>query len=485
MGLAGGAALMVLFRVFDRLIGLISVTLLARLLTPADFGLVAMATSVVGLIELMGAFGFDTALIQRANAERRHFDTAWTFQVLFGVVSGLLLLAVAYPASLFYNDPRIAWIVPMLAVSSVVNSLANIGPVMFRKELDFAREFKFLLAKRLLGFIVTLVTAWILRDYWALVVGIVVGTAASVAVSYAVHPYRPRFSLAARDELLHFSKWLFLSNLLQYVQGSTDKFVLGRVVGAGELGVYNLASEVAQLPTTAIIAPINRATYPAYAELHRDLPALEVKFLSVIGYVAAIAFPLSLGLAVLAEPVVALLLGAQWMGAVPLLQLFVLNGLVGSLVSNHYALITAMGHPRTVTLILSVMACAYLPSIVLGSIHHGTTGAAVAIVTVTTLGAIPLHVAFFRLTRFAIGPYVRRLVRPALAGVAALAAAQGVLHGLGAVPSLVQAVVGGAAFGAVYLGTLGGLWALAGSARDSVEHDVLVRLRGWLGRFAA
>ncbi len=76
MGLAGGAALMVLFRILDRLIGLISVTLLARLLTPADFGLVAMATSVVGLIELMGAFGFDTALIQRANAERRHFDTA-------------------------------------------------------------------------------------------------------------------------------------------------------------------------------------------------------------------------------------------------------------------------------------------------------------------------------------------------------------------------------------------------------------------------
>lgn len=485
MGLAGGAALMVLFRVLDRLIGLISVALLARLLTPADFGLVAMATSVVGLIELMGAFGFDTALIQRPDAQRKHFDTAWTFQVCFGAASGVLLLAIAYPASLFYNDPRIAWILPVLALTSVINGLANIGPVMFRKELDFAREFRFLLAKRLVGFVATLVTAFLLRDYWALVVGIFVGTIASLIVSYAVHPYRPRLTLEARDELLHFSKWLLVSNLLQYIQGSTDKLVLGRVVGPQDLGLYNLASEVAQLPGTAVIAPMNRAIFPAYAELNGNLPALEQKFLSVIGYIAAAALPLSLGLGVLAVPAVELLLGAKWIAAVPLLQMFVVSGLVGAMQSNLYSLITALGHPRLVTGILAILACAYLPGIVLGSVYFGVRGAATAHMVVSVLGLIPLHIAFFRLTRFSRSAYVRRLVRPVVAACVAVGLTHLALGAMDGWPTLVVAVVGSGVFGLAYVASMWVLWAMSGFSEDSTERDVVVRLRGWAGRSTA
>jgi lipopolysaccharide exporter len=486
-GLAGGAALMVLFRLLDRAIGVLSVLLLARLLTPADFGLVAMAMSVVALIELMSAFGFDTALIQRADIERKHMDTAWTFQLIFGVATAALLLLIAVPAASFYQDPRIASILPVLALSSLLGGLANIGPVMFRKQLDFAREFKFLLAKRLVGFLATLAAALLLRNYWALVVGMVVGAAASLAISYALHPYRPRPSLAASAELLHFSKWIFVSSLVQYVQGHADRLILGRMVGARELGLYGLAQEVATLPSTAVIAPINRAVFPAYAALNQDLAALQARFISVMGVVVALALPLSAALAMLAAPTVALLLGPQWTGSEKLLPWFVVAGLIGALQGNLYALIVALGQPQKSTLILCIVTAVQLPLLALASMRYGVVGAAAAHAAAALLGLVPLHVVFFRLTRFSWRGYLRCFPRPLLACAAAALALAGFEHvaprGLLAWP-LLHLMLGGACFALSYVLALGLQWLLAGRPTAGPEHEAMLRLTSFVQRHA-
>ncbi len=484
-GLAAGAALMVLFKLLDRLIGVLSVVLLARLLTPADFGLVAMAMTLVAMIELMGAFGFDSALIQRADVERKHMDTAWTFQVIFGIATALLLLMLAMPAASFYRDPRIGGILPVLALSSLIGGLANIGPVMFRKELAFAREFRFMLAKRVVGFIATLATALLLRNYWALVIGIVVGSAASTAISYGVHPYRPRLSLAAGSELFGFSKWIFVSSVVAFLQNHADKLILGRIAGPRDLGLYNLAAEVALLPSTAVIAPINRAVFPVYAALHGDMAALEARFLSVIATIAALALPLSLGLGVLAGPAVALLLGAQWIEAVPLLKLFVLTGLVSALQGNLYSLIVALGHPQKSTLISLWIACVHVPALALASWYFGVVGAAVAHLVAAVLGLIPLHIVFFRLTGFSVAAYARCFPRPLLAALAAallLLGFEQLMTAGQATSPLLLLIVGGAVFALTYLALLWALWRLAGRPPQSVEAELMQRLQQWAPR---
>lgn len=465
---------MVLFKLIDRLIGVVSVVLLARLLTPADFGLIAMATSVVALIELMSAFGFDTALIQRPDAQRRHFDTAWTFQVIFGVVAALLLVVVAIPAATFYRDPRIAHILPVLAAASLFTGFANIGPVLFRKELDFAREFRFLLAKRLAAFMVTLMAAWWLRTYWALVAGIVTGSFVAMLISYLMHPYRPRLSLGAARELMHFSKWLFASNIVSFLQAHADKFILGRTVGSRDLGLYNLAQEVAALPSTAVIAPINRAVFPAYAALNGDLIALERRFLVVIGQIAAVAMPLSFGLAVLAEPVVSLLLGTQWLESVPLLQTMVIVGLVGALQSNLFSMILALGQPKWTTVIGASLALLSLPLMAVMSSTYGAQGAAAAHVIIAFAGLVPLHIVFFRLTRFRVVPYLTCLIRPVMA--AALAACL-VYLGLDSVswPPVAELLVGAVVGTGFYVATGLGLWWLWGRPADSAEAELIRR----------
>jgi len=171
--LVRGSAWMIGFRLLDRSVGLISVLVLARVLTPADFGLVAMATAMIAFVELFGWLGLDVALIQRPGATREHFDSAWTMNVLIGASVALVLLACGWPLAWFYDDPRLIALVAFLSLGPLVQGCENIGVVAFRKELSFDREFRFLLSKRLLSVAITIALALWLRSYWALAIGMV------------------------------------------------------------------------------------------------------------------------------------------------------------------------------------------------------------------------------------------------------------------------------------------------------------------------
>lgn len=392
--IAKGAAWLMGFKLLDKSIGLVSTLVLVRVLTPSDFGLVAMAMAVVALLELMGAFGFDSALIQRQDTQRSHFDTAWTFNVIFGVSISCLLLALAVPAAEFYKEPRLQLMLPALALGSLVTGFENIGTVAFRKELSFHLEFRYLLTKRLAGFVVTVTMALTLRSFWALIFGIVIGRMMSVLISYRLHPYRPRFSLQARADLFNFSKWLFISNMIQFLHSRSTDFILGRTVGSYGLGVYNLAAEVAAMPSTELIAPLNRAVYPAYAQLARQRTKLLDRFMEVFGLINLIAFPVAVGLYCLSDLVVSLLLGPQWQDAVPIMQILGLCGLVGALQGNMYVVMSALGQPKANTLLSGSLLVVSLPVVIFASLKYGALGAAYAHFAAALLGLIGIVVVF-------------------------------------------------------------------------------------------
>lgn len=376
--IAKGAVWLMSFKLLDKSIGLISTLILVRILTPSDFGLVAMAMAVVSLLELMGAFGFDTALIQRRDTERSHFDTAWTFNVIFGASIAVILLLAAVPASEFYREPRLVTMLPALAIGSLATGFENIGTVAFRKELDFALEFRYLLSKRIASFAVSVTLALTLRSFWSLIFGIVISKILSVIISYRIHPYRPKFSLSAKDDLFNFSKWLFISNLIQFLHSRSTDFILGRTVGSYALGVYNLAAEVAAMPSTELIAPLNRAVYPAYAQLANNQEKLMERFLEVFGLINLIAFPVALGLFSLSDLLVNILLGTQWKDAIPIMRILGLSGLVGALQGNMYSLMSAMGKPKANTLLSSALLILSLPLVIYASVNYGALGAAYA-----------------------------------------------------------------------------------------------------------
>src|SRR5688572_8217477 len=283
---AAGSAWMLLFKLTERSLGIISTIVLARLLVPADFGLVAMAMAVIAILELFSNFNFDTVLIREESVQRRHFDTAWTFGVVIAGAIALLLLAIAPAMAAFYKEPRLHAVISVLAIAALVQGFENIGVVAFRKEMQFHKEFMFLAGKKVAGFCVTIPLAFMLKSYWALVAGIIASRIAGITLSYFAHPYRPRLALSAHSELFHFSKWLLGNNIANFGRERSSDFIVGRVAGSQELGLYNIAQEIVMLPTSELVAPVNRAAYPAYARLANDKSKLRHTYLQILSMVA-------------------------------------------------------------------------------------------------------------------------------------------------------------------------------------------------------
>lgn len=412
--IAKGAAWLVGFKLLDKSIGLISTLILARLLTPSDFGLVAMAMAVVALLELMGAFGFDSALIQRQDTERKHYDTAWTFNVIFGLSIATLLVVVAEPAAAFYKEPRLEMMLPALAIGALVNGFENIGTVAFRKELNFRMEFIYLFIKRIAVFAVVVTLAYSLRSFWALIFAIIAGKVMAVLISYRLHPYRPRLSLAARGDLFHFSKWLFISNLIQFLHSRSTDFILGRTVGSHGLGIYNLAAEIAAMPSTELIAPINRAVYPAYAQLNQVREQLINRFLEVYGLICLLAFPVAVGLFCVSDMLVVVLLGPTWQDAIPILQILGLCGLVGALQGNMYVVMSAIGKPKANTLLSASLLTISLPAVVWSSLEYGVRGTAIAQFGAALIGFSGIVLVFSRIVSVSKFQLIKVMWRPVI-----------------------------------------------------------------------
>jgi lipopolysaccharide exporter len=466
-----GVGWMALFKLAERGIGLLGTVILARLLLPSDFGLVAMSISVVALLELMSAFGFDVALIQRPALQRGHYDTVWTFNILLATAIAVLLLLLSVPAASFYAEPRLELILPVLAIGVFVGGFENIGVVAFRRELNFRREFQFLILKRVATFAVSIGLAVAYQTYWALIAGTVVGKFFGVALSYVAHPYRPRLSLQLRHDLFSFSKWLFFLNCVHLFQQRFSDFVLGRSAGAHGLGIYNIALEIALLPTTELVAPINRAVFPGYARLLNNPIELRARFFDVFGIIALLAFPAAVGLASIAAPAVEALLGDNWTEAIPLVRSMAIAGLFGALLSNLYVVIIAAGRARAITITSAGILVFALPLFVIAAVRYGLSGAAWAYVGTSLLTLLAMNVVFFHVTGFPVKPYLSRLWRPAAASLVLSAGLYAVdVIFLEAMPNLYKLAWLIATGAVIYALAIWALWRLSGNPTGSEQR---------------
>jgi O-antigen/teichoic acid export membrane protein len=468
MKIASGIAWMSLMRIGVKGLGLISSIVLARLLVPADFGLVAMAMSVILALELLREFSFDVALIQRQDADRSYYDTAWTLNVLLGLLLATLLVLAAFPAADYYNEPRLRSVMQVLAVGMLISGFENIGVVAFRKDLAFHKEFVLRVAQKACAIAVTLPLAFVLRSYWALVIGTVSSYALGVGISYYAHPFRPRFSLAARKHLFAFSKWLAANNALWFLRDRSQDFVLGRVGGPAALGLFTISYEISNLPTTELVAPINRAVFPGYAKMAHDLSILAQGFLNVIGLVVVVALPAGFGIAATSPVLVPVVLGDKWLEAVPIVSVLAIFGSLNALQTNCCAIHYAMGRPRTLTLIGVIQLASLLPSVIWSAYSYGPLGVAWAYLINVALVIVPLNygVALHRL-RLPAHRLAALLWRPALA-TSAMYAIVHVWIEHAARPSVITLIAAVALGGLVYTGTLVLLWLAAGRP-DGVE----------------
>lgn len=413
--MAKGAAWMVGVRLLDRSVGLISTFVLARILLPADFGLVTLAMTVIAIIEVWSEFSFDLALIRDQTAERDQYDTAWTLTLIRSLIVASALGLGAGQISHFFDEPRLANVLYVLALASLLEGAHSIRIVDFRKELNLHKEFSFLMTARLVQFVVTITLAFLWQDYWALVCGILVNRLVRLVLSYIMAPYRPRLTLCAIGELFRFSSWIVVNSVLNFVITRLDTIILGRLTGVSAVGLYSMGYEISNMATTELVWPISRAIFPGFAKFADRKAELMRSYNLSLSVIVLVALPATTGIAMTADYFVPILLGEKWLAVIPLIQVLSVYGGLRVLIANTGALYLAVNRPYLISIMAGVNLAVLAPMMVWLVQSYGAIGAAWAVVA----GCVPMVLIMFWFNSVYIGikftatlPY---LIRPILA----------------------------------------------------------------------
>ncbi len=420
--MARGALWMILFKWVERGLGLVSTLILVRLLSPTDFGVVSMAMSFILMAELLSAFSFDVALIQNQSATPAHFNSAWTGNVALGGSITLLMIALAYPISRFYQQPQVFPVICALSLGPFFAGLENIGVVAFRKDLDFRKEFAFQVSRKVLAFCVTIPLAFGLRSYWALVAGTLTAKLGGTLVSYWAHQFRPRLSLRELPTLLRFSRWLMLHNFVNFLKERSTDFIIGRLQGAAALGIYNVNYEFSSIPSNELGMPINRAMLPGFAKMAGDTVGIRRAFSNATGMIAMLAIPAGLGIFAVAPFLVPVLLGQKWLAGVPIMEVLSLNSAILVFHGTIVTVLIAVGHPKSAARTNGIFVAILLSSLVFLVHKFGALGAAYAVFSACIIST-PIYL--WQLKVHAAVPYIsfiRAIFRPLLAALAMIGA---------------------------------------------------------------
>ena len=302
----------------DRVIGLATTVVLARLLQPHDFGLIAIGVLTISFVNLFGNLGLGAAIIVRQELDRRGLGCVLTILLVTGVLTAGLMAALAPALSLLFDEPRLTGI--LLALTSVVavSGLNWFYATLVQRELQFRTRFISVGLQVLVNSAVAIPLAATGAGVWSLVIGIIVSTFAYGAALLVLAPFRvrPTWDTRLARSLIHTSRGFLLQGVTAFVQLNADYIIVGRVLGATRLGYYSTAYRIGQLPEQAFADPVARVSFPSFARMRQRGEPVVPSFLSGMRFVALVACPVGIVASGAADPFVRVLLGDKWLPAV-------------------------------------------------------------------------------------------------------------------------------------------------------------------------
>jgi O-antigen/teichoic acid export membrane protein len=329
-----GSAFMLVMRWCMRLLGAISMVILARLLAPEDFGLVAMAMVAVNLVHTFTDLKTTMFVIREQDADDALFNTAWTVNIIVGLVVAVILFLLAPYAAVFFNEDRVVPLIHVAIISFVIGSIQNMGPVRALKDLNFAVEFRFNIYKRLGQFFVTIGLAFWLRNYWALMLGSLWGSIWGCLLSYMMFAHRPRLSLERGRGIFNFAAAIMPGSAARFLNQKVDIMLISNLYGSSSVGLYSIAKEFSSIFVNEIPLAANRALMPSYASISHDPVQLKAAYLHSFRALTIIFVAFGVGLHAIADNFVLVVLGAKWVGSTELLRWLSLCAVAGALLGQ-------------------------------------------------------------------------------------------------------------------------------------------------------
>lgn len=369
-------------RLVHRALTLLRTIILARLLSPDDFGLFGIALLTLSVLDTFSWPGFTQALIQKKGDTEPYLDTAWTIGVIRGAIIAAILFCAAPLVASFFSAPAADPIVKVIGLAILAQSLSNIAVIYFEKELEFHKYIAYWLSGTIVDLIVSVSAAFIFRSVWALVLGCLAGNVVRCASSYVIDPYRPRFRLdpGKAKELFGFGKWVMGSSVVIFLLVQGDDIIVGKLLGVAALGLYQIAYRISNLPATEITHAISQVTFPAYSKLQDNIRALREAYFKVLQLTVFLSFPIGVLIFIMAPDFTRIFLGTQWMPMVPAMQVLCIFGVTRSITATMGPILYSVGKPRLQAKVSTLQLIAMLILIYPLSVRWGILGTSIAVV---------------------------------------------------------------------------------------------------------
>lgn len=455
-------------------ISFVSSIILARLLLPEDFGLVAIALSISAIITALTSLPIGEALIRLNHIEEDHFDSAFTLGFLRASLLAIVLAVAALPVGHLYGDARLTPIMFALALQALITAFYSPRWMLIQKRLSFGPDAFQHITTRLIAAVTAIFIAYYYRSHWAIITPILVAQLASVAITYIFAPYRPRLCVTRIPEIWSFSIWMTFSTILKTVGAKLDTLLIGGMLGQRAVGYYNYGEEKAALPTRELSGPLIGLLFPGLAAVKNDPARLAAAYKRVQALIFAVCAPLGVGFALVADMFVQILLGEKWLPIIPIMQVLAVTLALENLVIAVAPLAMVLGRTKTLFWRDALTVCFRIPLVIAGLWLLGIEGALIARV-LATLCFLGIYLSLAQqVTGISIFDQVRGCARTfvALIGMAASVIAFKSVLPVGAVGDssfmVATVAVGALAYSVMH----GALWVAAGRPQGP-ESEVL------------
>ncbi|MDF5711677.1 MAG: MOP flippase family protein [Nostoc sp. S4] len=321
--------------------------ILARLLGPETFGLVASASIFLAFIGIFLDQGFSVAIIQRKELETEHLDTAFWTNVGIGLLMTIVSIAGAGLVANFFSQPQLTPVIRWLSLSFVIITLSSTQEAIFQRNLDFKPLAIRELIAVCVGGVVGVVMAFMGFGIWSLVSQQLTNGLVQILVLWSASNWRPRFKFSPKHfkELFTFGINVLGTQILNFVNRRSDDLLISYFLGPVALGYYSVAYRLLIIITQLLTGVTNQVAMPAFSRLQQEPEKLKSAFYKVTQLTSLISFPAFLGMAALAPELVRVLFGEQWLPSIPVMQVLAFIGIVHSVSYFNGTVLTAMGKP--------------------------------------------------------------------------------------------------------------------------------------------
>jgi PST family polysaccharide transporter len=369
-----------------KLLYMIRLLVLAILLTPADFGLIAIATSATGILLNLTNFGLIPALVQTESIDASKYDAVWTFEMTRSVVVTILTILSAPLIAEIFAEPKAIPIIQVLALRPLIEAFTSIKVAALNRNLTF-RPLAFL---KIIEAIFNAIISIVLAKYigmWAMVFGMIGGMISMVIASYILAPYRPQilFEWKIVRSLLNFGGWLLVAGVVAMIGNFGLQIIISRELGAEGLGLYFLAAQLAFLPSEVASEVVGSVAFPLFARLQSNIKQIVRTFQAILSGLMALLYPVCVLIIVLSPVLIQDVLGAKWEGTVRLIQILAFATMIGLLSDATVPLVKGFGQSYRAALIEIVQSFSLIAMIWLFTRWFGVLGTALAWLPTTIL----------------------------------------------------------------------------------------------------